>query len=545
MEGGGSMSTVTVPPGGYWTAAEDFVLYGCPELTLAQKMFYIFLKKAVRKAGGILHRSIAWMAKRSRLSVGTIHEAIPAIKKAGLIDADKAPTGNEQNGHATWRIALMDIAEINELFGQEHRWWEDGWEESAPATTNNEPAPAPKPQRPPKQQSAQPTELLRDHLDFEEVRYDAWVSETVVALASRFLDVPMRPDDGDALEHWLDEWQRPSEQLMAATDGLSPQRAWERIDTVMRYMGTPGSPSWWQRSAEEGGRAKKTAITLRHVAKRFSYEWRDFLRHQWYPQQTTVYDGPVVVEEYEEQDCEGGTEGLQAAQFIEEAPVQVEEINGLPNSPEIAPATAQLPGMALDEAHALQQRILAEFPELISDIAAIMDHNGRFVVGLRYGDDQWYDVATERMWDLPADDEWAAIDRAIDYARSRQGVAVSQEDAEQPAVPPVEVTPPQGMTSADVDALIGDLRNEAPEIIFDEPQLVAPEQWTLVIATSDTTGLLLNDIEQWRNPPPLTRQALDMARAYGKALKCVSQKGGAPQNSNGPPGETKKVEVAL
>lgn len=134
--------------------------------------------------------------------------------------------------------------------------------------------------------------LLSLKMDFEKLRNAPWDEETILALASKVLPVP----DGEAIrasgnkqaiEQWYSDWFKPAEHLLRKTAGLSPVQAWLQIDRVIRYMVTPGSPSWWQH------RKTDSPIVLKHVANNYGLQLSKAIEHDWLPIEVTLYDGPI------------------------------------------------------------------------------------------------------------------------------------------------------------------------------------------------------------------------------------------------------------
>ncbi len=256
------------------------------------------------------------------------------------------------------------------------------------------------------------------------LRTALWTPETLIGLASHLLRIPDRAtvDDPDA---WDRDWGEPAQRLIAHTSEYEPARAWERIDLTMRYMATPGSPSWWQRPAKEGGRKTKAPVTLKNVADRFEIEYYDLGQHrnQWWPKETTPYDGPAW-----EGDDQAQAITAQAAQ----APIIVDaEITELAQDDEVRtePTTGPLrsvalprtqgvvrhpAGMPLADAQALRDEIHAAMPELLIEGLRPV-RGGGWGVGVIASATHGITITHPQQW-YADDGKYPGVDQAIRYA---------------------------------------------------------------------------------------------------------------------------------
>jgi hypothetical protein len=288
-----------------------------------------------------------------------------------------------------------------------------------------------------------PVQPCRNTIDASALRVAPWAPETLMALSAAVLSIPARPTDGDeeALQRWLTDWYEPAVRLIAATSDLSPQLAWEHIDLTTRYMATPGSPSWWQRPASEGGRKTKAPVTLRNVADRLLIEYADFDRHrnQWWPSETTPYDGPAL--EYEagyggeelpalviEAEATTLPDGhIEAITEVEEEQGQApdrdekpreepttDEVGAVP-APVVVEEATRLPGMNRVTAEHLGRRIRERCPAMTLDVQPATDDGERVYVGIEYGPGQWWYFSGISEWLRPDPETVRLIEEAIAF----------------------------------------------------------------------------------------------------------------------------------
>lgn len=262
----------------------------------------------------------------------------------------------------------------------------------------------------------------------------AWLPETIIGLSSLVLAVPPRPADDDAemMHQWIVDWLEPAQRLYAATSMLSPMLAWERIDLTERYMATPGSPSWWQRDPTDprGGRKNKVPITLKNVADRYLSEYAEFRESQWWPGETTPYDGPTILYEQGYTGSSPGVEEPRSAPLDDGNVVDGSVVTELPQvgteptteTLEAVPAVRASPirrpprGLRRWAADDLMQRIHAEYPELrlaYGDLG-----NDRFVVGIEYAADEWHDIDSIGAWLYPSPETARRIVYAQAYSKA-------------------------------------------------------------------------------------------------------------------------------
>lgn len=185
--------------------------------------------------------------------------------------------------------------------------------------------------------------------------------ETIIALARAIpgLTVPRREEVDDLT--WQREVQRPAEQLLRLPKVMQwlasgdDARAWQVIEGPLRYIATPGSPSWWQSE-----RTRNTPITLRHAAKAFAVQQRDMedkvKQHLWSPPDALPYTGPSMDHLF------------------------------------------TWPDMAYDVAVALYDAIRTAHPSLILAYGEQPDYPGRFVVGVEYAPGQYLDFHAPDEW---------------------------------------------------------------------------------------------------------------------------------------------------
>jgi hypothetical protein len=261
----------------------------------------------------------------------------------------------------------------------------------------------------------QPMRLSRfyhEGLD-EATLYNAeWCAETILCLTSAVLDVPLPPDvfDEEAQSHWYYEWQQPVRRLMAATCTLSPQLAWERIDLTIRYMATPGSPSWWQRGPESGKdwRRTKAPITLRNVADRFIFEYAELMAGTWWPSQATPYAGPPI----------------EFASFADREP-------GDPTTDEVVVVEVprlrrRRPPLTQGQAEELAKCMLEDVPNLIID--GIREYKpGAWGVDVDTSRAGGITITSVERWYAPPERLIPDIDKAIAYAYAVQSEEVAKK----------------------------------------------------------------------------------------------------------------------
>jgi hypothetical protein len=256
--------------------------------------------------------------------------------------------------------------------------------------------------------------LYHERLD-EAILYNAeWCAETVLGLASMILDVPLPPDplDAEAQHIWYSEWQQPVQRLMAATCTLSPQLAWERIDLTIRYMATPGSPSWWQRGPESGmdWRRTKAPVTLRNVADRYIFEYDELMRNRsiWWPKTTTPYAGPP----------------LEFASFAdrEQGDPTTDEVVVV----EVPRLRRRRPPLTQAQAEELARCMLEDVPNLIID--GIREYKpGAWGVDIDTSRTGGITITSVERWYAPPDRLIPKIDEAIAYAYAVQSEEIAKQ----------------------------------------------------------------------------------------------------------------------
>jgi hypothetical protein len=274
--------------------------------------------------------------------------------------------------------------------------------------------------------------LYRDAIDATALRTATLTPETIIGLSSSILDVPAKPgeDDEEALQRWLADWYEPAVRLIAATSDLSGVLAWERIDLTMRYMATPGSPSWWQRGKESGldWRKTKAPVTLRNVADHYFIQYADLRKQQtWWPEQTTPYDGPPP--EYEA-GYGGDTQPTPPieAEVEELAPLmqsQATQSSEEPREPTtgevvamVAPVavieeTTRSPGMNRATAEHLGRRIQRRCPGITLDVQPATEDASRVYVGIEVTAGQWFYFGGLSEWLRPSPEVAALIEKAV------------------------------------------------------------------------------------------------------------------------------------
>lgn len=131
-------------------------------------------------------------------------------------------------------------------------------------------------------------------------------AETLIALASAIpgLTVPRREDCDEVA--WQRDVYRPAQHLLLLPKVMQHlargehDRAWQYLEDTLRYMVTPGSPSWWQTQ-----RARKTPILLRHASKEFATQLHDMTEkmemHLWHTPAMLPYTGPAICWDYNDQ----------------------------------------------------------------------------------------------------------------------------------------------------------------------------------------------------------------------------------------------------
>ncbi len=214
---------------------------------------------------------------------------------------------------------------------------------------------------------------------------------------------------------------------------MAPSRAWERIDTVARYMATPGSPSWWQQPVTGGGRTTKSPVTPKNVADNFERQYADYDRHRhlWHPTDWTPYDGPPLTE------YERGYGGIDPAPPVEDtAPTavlgeQAELGEALPTTDEvpiveIAPASQAMAqplyAMSREEAADLADLIAAQYPMLSLGYREDYE-DGSVALCVEHAEDAWITLRSHNDWYNPPPIVQRLIKAAIAFGESRAGEA--------------------------------------------------------------------------------------------------------------------------
>ena len=241
----------------------------------------------------------------------------------------------------------------------------------------------------------------------QSLRTAPWTAETLIALVSAVLPVPDRATCDPVL--WDKEWLRPAKLLFAATESLSPQLAWERIDLTIRWMTDATSPSWWRT-----GRTKQTPTSLRHVQEHYPQYYADYKKSDWHPAQTTSYDGPPL--EYYQQGYTGTSpEVAETAPPVEVAPII---------------------GMRRKVAQRLCDEIYGEYPQLTLTFVTI-ENSDRVQAGFEYAPDAWLDLPSFDAWRNPSPETLHYLDQALAYAAERNAISPPEVIEVQPEPPPL------------------------------------------------------------------------------------------------------------
>jgi hypothetical protein len=278
--------------------------------------------------------------------------------------------------------------------------------------------------------------LYRNTLDFEQIREAPWNADTVVKLLSAALAIPAPSEVSK--DAWRTECLEPAQRLMEKTAHLDCARAWEMIDTVSRYMATPGSPSWWQRPISEGGRVTKSPVMPKNVADRFDAEWNDFKchAHLWHPESTTPYDGPPLTD-YER--GYGGVEvappaddtaptaafGDQAENCADPTTDEVPAVQIAASPPE---PVAPLYAMSREEAADLADLIAAKSPQISLGCQEYDD--GSFAICIEHAEDAWITLRKAADWYAPPPIVERLIEKALVFGESRAGGAATRASKE-------------------------------------------------------------------------------------------------------------------
>src|SRR5450631_1683142 len=235
------------------------------------------------------------------------------------------------------------------------------------------------------------TQKVRDSSD---VRTAPWNAETILALLSRHLAVPSRPNESDkaAMERYLAQWYEPALWMCHATDGMEPRWAWGVIER--RVAGMLRGPTWYAKHrSTQGPITARNVVGPADLAKPLSgVNWdtvvKELDKAQWYCDVMTPYDGPPL--EYES----GYREVTQATEKKPAEPsIIVEE-----------PETAPRPDwMTKEEAIDLCYEIEDAYSPVLR-VALKPLGDDRWYASIRWGsgEDDWLDFRVPDEWRLPS-----------------------------------------------------------------------------------------------------------------------------------------------
>lgn len=287
--------------------------------------------------------------------------------------------------------------------------------------------------------------------DMESLRSAPWCVETVIGLSSAVIAIPPRDSLDD--EDWHMRVEKPMQRVMdnVRLQGFSPQRAWALMDATQRYMTTPGSDSWWTKKWNEErpkeARKTKSPVTTENFANNFAAQYDDMTAKNWWPSETTPYDGPpmdvepgyeagyvaVAAGNEEPQEASRGEEeirgDLQAIEVVAGDPgdaLQGEESQGVFDDLQVAVPGKVRPvrGLNAEQYAILGNYILNEYPTVAARCCGFEEiAPGLFVLFIKYALDCYLDFYNvEEYLDISPENQML-LDQAVQYAEELRRVA--------------------------------------------------------------------------------------------------------------------------
>lgn len=246
-----------------------------------------------------------------------------------------------------------------------------------------------------------------------------WTPETLIALSGQpdLLDVP---DDPAQCDDWQRDWAEPAQFLIGLPElqGIEPRRAWECIERHIRGM--ISGPTWYATK-----RDRFTPFALRHVVSNWRVVAGELNRAspKWYPEQTTPYDGPPLL------DVEAGPGGY-AQGYVEVSEVRGDEgceVAAQPVPPGSGAVEQPRQPMKPRAADRLALLIGREYPTIN---VGIRDTDVGSFVGIEYGEGQWFDFGSVVEWHRMSPEAESALVLALQFAESRARSSPIEQEVE-------------------------------------------------------------------------------------------------------------------
>lgn len=266
--------------------------------------------------------------------------------------------------------------------------------------------------------------------DMDTLRTAEWCAETLIGLVSSVLQVPVcdNVDEDD----WCTEWAKPAERLLHKTAHMTPVDAWRHIEAIVRFM--LSEESWFSRPYQgdpKVARAKKTPITLKHLANNLEAQHAAMLAAHWVPSQTTPYDGPPPVDEDYSAGYRGNESPREASPVVE-SPQEIEVV-----------ADGDLPGdtvagMDSEELSQLYAQIVEDYPDSTLLVGTVPVAPGLSILFIEYALKCYLDFRSLHEWQhMPPESLLIIEQRAIPYAvLNAQGPPGSDDDGQESEASP-------------------------------------------------------------------------------------------------------------